>query len=102
MRTTRYGAAMHASRSIPEFVKECRVVAKKTKDSTDLTNPPVPLADVVLHINALDDAEQAAHNGALGAASDRDAKLVVVQCDMDLFKAYAESVANANPERGAA
>jgi hypothetical protein len=62
----------------------------------------VPLPVVVQHLQDLDDAEQAAHHGALGAVTDRDAKLLVVQTDMGLYKACAESIANANPERGPA
>jgi len=100
--STRFFAAMHASRSIPGYIKECRVVAGKAKGNPDLPNLPVQMPTAVQHFQDLDDAEQTAHNGPLGAATDRDAKLAVVQSDMDLYKAYAVSVANANPERGPA
>jgi hypothetical protein len=100
--SARIFAAMHPSRSVAEYVKEARVVTNKTKGNADLTNPPVPLPLVVQHIQDLDDASQAAHNGSLGMVTDRDSKLVVVQSDMEMYRAYAESIANANPERGPA
>jgi hypothetical protein len=98
----RFVVGMNGSASIPLYVKECRNVTLKWKSNADLPNPPVAVAIVDTHIDDLDDADQAAHDGAPGTVAIRDTKYSIVKSDMGLYMAYSSAQANANPEKGKA
>jgi hypothetical protein len=89
---TRYFAAMYPARSVPHYIKQCRVIVGKMPQVAGLQSPPIPYATVTDHIDTLDDLEQAAHKCPVGAASDRDAALLVVESDMRQLKAFLQSV----------
>jgi hypothetical protein len=91
-----YYAALYAAASIPEFVKETRVINGKMTNNANFPTPPVPYATSLSHINDLDTAEQVALKGAKGSAADRNTKLVIVKGDMRLYKGYVQSVADTN------
>jgi len=99
---SRLRATMRKARGIPKYSKQGRVVVNKMTNNNNVPNPPVPLADAEKHLDELDKAEQLAQNGPIGAAADRDSKLVVVMSDMDQLMTYTEAQANANPEKGQA
>ena len=97
---TRYFAAENPARSVPQYIKQCRVIVGKMPGVPGLQSPPIPYATVTNHLNTLDNLEQAAHNGPKGAASDRNAALLVVKSDMRQLKAYLQSAADSstNPQ----
>jgi len=91
-----YYAALYAADSIPEYVKETRVINGKMTNNANFPNPPVPYATSLAHIDDLDTAEQAALKGPKGSAAERNAKLLVVKGDMRLYKGYVQSIADTN------
>jgi hypothetical protein len=90
----RYLAAMYASRAVSKFIKESRVVVDKTGKSSAVTNVNPPLAQVTLHIDALEAAEQVAHHGPKGSVAIRNAALLVVRGDMRQIKSCVQVAAD--------
>jgi hypothetical protein len=64
--------------------------------------PTLPLATLASHIQELEEAEVVAMTRAQGAATARDAKLVIVEDDLRLLRTYVETVANASAADGEA
>jgi len=99
----RLRATMRRSRSVTKFAKQSGAVLGKMKTCAGLQSPPVAYDVVQNHIDDLVEADKLTHGGgAPGAVSDRDAKLMVVNSDMNQLIAYTESAANLHPEAGAA
>ena len=100
MNTTRYFAALNPARSVPQYIRSAGSSWARCPIWQASRARPSPYATVTTHIDTLDEVERAAHKGAVGAASDRDAALLVVKGDMRLLKAFLQSVADtsANPQ----
>jgi hypothetical protein len=91
--TPRFFAVLSPFRSVPQFVVTCNIVLSKMSGSAVYANPPIAYATALLHVAALDKAQQAVpENGA----ADRDAKLAVCRADMRQFKAFAQGLADAD------
>ena len=71
-----------------------RHVASSTRGNPHFPSPNVPIATLTAHIDELEAAEIVAMTHADGAATARDAKLVVVENDLRQLKTYVETVAN--------
>jgi hypothetical protein len=92
----RYFAALYGSRVVTTYVKECRtVVSKMTGNAYFPTTTPL-LTLVSTHLDALEAAELAAHNGPKGSAAVRNDALLVVRGDMRQLKAGVQSAADAD------
>jgi len=63
--------------------------------------PNPSLAQLTSDIAALDVAETATHTRATGTVETRNAKLAVVNSDLDLLRAYVQTVADADPANAA-
>lgn len=98
----RLRATMRPNRSVPKYIKQCRVILGKMMNNPRAPNPPLPVADVQQHVDELDQAEQDAHDGGLGTATDRDDKLAVVEADMAQMIAYMEAEGHAGGPEGEA
>ena len=73
-----------------------------TTNKGEFPTPNPSLAILTTDINALDTAETAVKTRTKGAAQERDAKLAVVVTDLELLRAYVQSVANAADPANAA
>ena len=92
----RYFAALHAHQSVPHYLKQCRGIVTKMTGNPSFPSPTIDLVQVSKDIDALDLAEQAAHQGPKGAIADRDIKLLVVRSDMRQLKEYVQGRADAD------
>lgn len=92
----RYFAALYASRSVPKYLKECRTVVEKMTGNAYFPTTDPPLAKVAVHLDALEAAEQAAHQGPMGSTANRDVELLVVRGDMRKLRACVQVVADSD------
>jgi hypothetical protein len=87
-------AAIYGSRKIPRYVVQCRAIVTRMEAIAQLQSPL--LAQALDDIDALDEAEQATHKGSPAETADRNAKLLVVRCDMLQLKAIVQGAADAD------
>jgi hypothetical protein len=92
----RYFAAMYASERVPVYLKECRTVVTKMTGNMYFVSLNLDLAQVTLHLDNLDDAEQAAHHGPKGSAAKRNDALLVVRGDMRQLRSGVQLVADSD------
>ncbi len=92
-------------KKINAYIAKVKLVRQSMDGNSWFPAPPV---DVTVggtfdnHINDLDAAETKALTRVLGAAQDRDVKKGVVNGNLNLLKAYVQSVADDNPENSEA
>jgi hypothetical protein len=94
--TRRYFAALYPARSIPKYLKACRVVVDRMTGNPWFPDLGDELADATAHLDDLEDAEVAADGGPRGAATKRNAALLVVQGDMSRLKCSVQIAADAD------
>jgi hypothetical protein len=92
----RYFAALYLSRIVPTLIKECRTVVTCLTNNTWVPKPNPDVAEVTLHLDDLDEKEQAAHNGPKGAVALRNDALLVVRGDMRLLTGCVQIAADAD------
>jgi hypothetical protein len=92
-------------RKINAYIAKVKLVRQSMDGNSWFTAPPV---DVTVggtfdnNISDLDAAETKALTRVIGAAQDRDVKKGVVDGNLNLLKAYVQSVADANPKEAEA
>jgi hypothetical protein len=92
-------AGLKPVRSVPQFMTQYGAVLAKMSGSATYANPPIPYATATQHLAALAKAEQAVPRDG---AAERDAKLAVCRSDVQLFKAFVQSLGDADPANAAA
>lgn len=96
MEIYRFVAALYASRSVPQFLKECRHVVYKMDGNTYFTYLNLPWSQVNGHLDALEDAEQDTLGGPPGAVAIRNTALLIVRGDMRHLKSGVQMTADAD------
>jgi hypothetical protein len=88
-------AAMHLSRVIPVYVKQCQAIVTKMATNSKWQGPL--LTQATANIAALAEAEKNTHKGAPEQTALRNEALAQVQSDMPQLKALVQATANADP-----
>jgi hypothetical protein len=92
-------------KKIGAFIAKAKLIRESINGNTWFPNPPVDVSDNGTfddHIKDLDAAQTKALTRVIGAVQDRDVKKGVAVGDINLLKAYVQSVADANPENAEA
>ena len=84
-------------KSIGARIAYAKHVAQCMTGNARFPSPPVPMATFASHIAALDAAEVAVLTRAHGLRTARNDKLDVVLRDLDLLRAYVQTVAGQHP-----
>jgi len=93
----RFIAVFPENNQIPQYMADCRLVVTMMTSNKNLLNPMPALPQISSHLDTLEADEELARKKGKGAAQQRDVSLGVLRSDMRLLKAYAQSVADANP-----
>lgn len=91
-----YYAALNLPLPVPGYVTGCRHIVTKCTNNVYIPSTTPALSLITQHVDALDDSQQLVRSKVKGAASDRDAKLVLVRADMRQLKSCIQSAADAN------
>jgi hypothetical protein len=93
--------ALYETKKVPGYVNVCTQILAGMAESEWLQDPPIALAVVEAHVEALLQGELAAFDGGKAATTRRNAALRVVRADMRLLKAYVQSVVDRHPAEAA-
>ena len=88
-------------RQIGAFIAKAKLIRQNMKGNAWFPAPPVAVADNGVFdndIKNLDAAEVTALTRVIGAAQIRDDKKAIVQNDLNLLKAYVQTIIDANPK----
>ncbi len=101
--TPKVHVVLKRPRPVPMLISLANAIeAAMAAASATFPSPNPPLAQLTSDINVLVAAQNAAMMRTKGAVQTRDAKLAIVITDLNLERAYVESIADADPANATA
>jgi hypothetical protein len=90
-------AVLRLSYQIALLITQVKAIMQAMTGNTFFPTPNPMLAVILTHLSELHEAEAAAKRKTTGAAAARDVKKNVVRSDMQLLRAYVQSIADSMP-----
>jgi len=88
--------------NVPRYLMGCRHIVTRMTGNQNFPAPTPPLSDVSTHLDTLEAREELVRTGGKGMAQQRNVALRKAHTTMTLLRAYAQNVANAEPEQAEA
>jgi hypothetical protein len=90
------------TKNVSRYLTACRLIVTMMTGNTSFPAPMPPLSEVSADLDALAASEELARKGGKGMVKLRDVALRKVHTKMTVLKAYAQSIANAEPDKAEA
>lgn len=91
-----------STQNVPRYLTGGRLIISMMTGNASFPAPTPPLSDVSASLDTLEVSEELARKGGKGVVKQRDVALRTVHNKMTVLKAYVQSTANAEPDKGEA